>query len=122
MSGVRAALMRVALFATLASIGWMPLWESVVAPLRPGGSLLALKCVPLALCVPGLMRDTRRARQWLVLLLPWYFAEALVRALTEHGRASMAAIVGATLVTVAFAALLATFSVERRAASRAISG
>jgi uncharacterized membrane protein len=113
MTHLRATLMRVALFSTLAAIGWMLLWETIVAPLEPGGSLLALKCVPLALLVPGLMRDSRRARQWLTLLLPWYFAEALVRALTSHGRASMAAIVAAVLVTVAFAALLASFRVER---------
>ena len=112
-SNLRATLMRVALFATLAAIGWMLLWETVVAPLKPGGSLVALKCVPLALCIPGLLRDTRRARQWLSLLLPWYFAEALVRALTGHGRASAAAIVAVVLVGVAFAALLAGFRLER---------
>jgi uncharacterized membrane protein len=115
MPGSRATLMRVALFATLSAIGWMLLWETVVAPLQPGGSLAALKCLPLMLCVPGLMRDTRRARQWLTLLLPWYFAEALVRALTGHGRASVAASVAAVLVVVAFASLLAVFRVERRA-------
>ena len=113
MSTLRAALMRVTLFATLASIGWLLLWEIVVAPLRPGGSLLALKAIPLALCVPALMRDSRRARQWLALLLPWYFAEALVRALTGQGRAMLAAIVAAVLLATAFLALLATFRIER---------
>lgn len=117
MANLRATLMRVALFATLAAIGWMLLWETVVAPIRPGGSLLALKCVPLALLVPGLMRDSRRARQWLALLLPWYFAEALVRGLTSHGRASVAALVAAALVVIAFAALLASFRAERTRAS-----
>lgn len=117
MSNLRATLMRVALFTTLAAIGWMLLWETVVAPIRPGGSLLALKCLPLAACVPGLMHDSRRARQWLTLLLPWYFAEALVRALTSEGRASMAAVVAAVLVVVAFAALLASFRAERAAPS-----
>jgi uncharacterized membrane protein len=112
-SNLRATLMRVALFATLAAIGWMLLWETVVAPLKPGGSLLALKCLPLVLLVSGLMRDSRRARQWLALLLPWYFAEALVRALTSQGRASMAAIVAALLVGIAFTALLASFRAER---------
>lgn len=116
-ASVRATLARAALIATLASIGWMLLWETLVAPIRPGGSLLALKCLPLVLCIPGLLRDRMRARQWLTLLLPWYFAEALVRAITGHGRASAAAVVGTLLVTIAFAALLLRFRVERAAAA-----
>ncbi len=109
--------MRVTLAATLAAIGWMLLWESVVAPLKPGSWALALKCLPLVLCVPGLMRGSRRARQWLALLLPWYFAEALVRALTSHARASLAAWIGTALVALAFAALLASMRQERGASA-----
>lgn len=109
----RATLMRVALSATIAATGWMLLWETLIAPLKPGGSLVALKCLPLLLLLPGLLRDSRRAWQWLALLLPWYFAEALVRALTGHGRAALVAAIGTLLVSVAFVALLAGFRSER---------
>jgi uncharacterized membrane protein len=107
--------LRVALVTTLAAVGWMILWETVVAPLRPGGSLVALKCVPLLLCLPGLLRGTLRARQWLALLLPWYVGEALVRALTSDGRARAAAMLGVVLAAVAFAAIVASVRAERRA-------
>jgi uncharacterized membrane protein len=110
-----ARALRMALVATLAAIGWMILWETLVAPLRPGGSLAALKCLPLLLCVPGLLRATLRARQWLALLLPWYVAEALVRALTSGGRARAAASIGVVLTVLAFAAVVASVRAERRA-------
>jgi uncharacterized membrane protein len=118
MPGTPVMPLRIALATTLAAIGWMILWETVVAPLRPGGSLVALKCVPLVLCVPGLLRGARRARQWLALLLPWYFAEALVRAMTSGGRARAAAVLGALLAAVAFTAVVASLRIEHPAASR----
>ena len=113
MTGSPAMPLRIALATTLAAIGWMVLWEAFVAPLRPGGSLLAFKCLPLVLCVPGLLRGARRARQWLALLLPWYVAEALVRAMTSEGRARAAAAVGSVLAAAAFAAVVASLRGER---------
>jgi uncharacterized membrane protein len=83
------------------------LWETLLAPLRPGGSWLALKALPLALLLAGVLRGNARARAWLALLLPFYFAEALVRALSESGRHSLVATVAAGVALVTFAALLA---------------
>ncbi|HEY1042491.1 MAG TPA: DUF2069 domain-containing protein, partial [Telluria sp.] len=34
-------------------IVWLVAWETVVAPLRPGGTLLALKALPLLLPLIG---------------------------------------------------------------------
>jgi uncharacterized membrane protein len=90
------------------------LWETVLAPLRPGGSWLALKALPLALLWPGLARGDRRAGQWASLALPFYFAEALVRAVTEGGRHGLVAGVAASLAALAFAALLASIRARRR--------
>ena len=56
------------------------LWELWLAPLKPGGSWLALKAVPLLALTPGVAHGRVRARQWTLLLLPWYVAEAVVRA------------------------------------------
>ena len=89
------------------------LWEAVLAPI-PGARWLALKALPLALLVPGVARGERRPRQWLSLLVPFYFAEALVRALTETGRHSAVAAMAALLAAITFLALLAWFRAEKR--------
>src|SRR5438067_1169106 len=75
--------------------------ELWLAPLRPGGSWLALKALPLALLWPGLASGALRPRQWLALLLPLYLAEAVVRALNESGRHAFAASMAAALAVVA---------------------
>jgi uncharacterized membrane protein len=85
----------VALLAALAmlEIGW-ELW---LAPIRPGGSWLALKAVPLLALWPGVARAKTRALQWALLLLPWYFAEGVVRAFSESGRQALCATTAAAL-------------------------
>jgi len=83
------------------------LWETVLAPLRPGGTWLALKAVPLAALLPGTLRGHRRTRSAAALLLPWYAAEGLVRALNEHGRHAVVAALAAALAAATFVALLA---------------
>lgn len=88
------------------------LWGAVLAPL-PGARWLALKAVPLAILVPGVMQGRRRARQWLSLVVPLYFAEALVRALTEPGRHGLVAGMAALLAVATFVAVLAWLRSER---------
>lgn len=91
------------------------LWETVLAP-QPGGAMwLALKVVPLAVLFPGTARGRRRPRQWLSLLLPLYFAEALTRAASESGRHALVAAMAAAIAAVTFVALLAWFRAERAA-------
>jgi uncharacterized membrane protein len=90
------------------------LWELWLAPLRPGGSWLALKALPLALLWPGLSRGATKAGQWLALLLPLYVAEAIVRALTEGGRHRLVAWAATLLAGMAFVAVLASFRAARR--------
>ncbi len=88
------------------------LWEAVLAPI-PGARWLAVKALPLAILVPGVARGARRPRQWLALLVPFYVAEALVRALTESGRHAVVAALAVTLGGVTFLALLAWFRAEK---------
>jgi uncharacterized membrane protein len=85
----------VALLAALAllEIGW----EMWLAPLKPGGSWLALKALPLVVLWPGVARGRTRSLQWLLLLLPWYFAEGIVRAFSESGRHALCAATSAVL-------------------------
>jgi uncharacterized membrane protein len=104
---------RITTATLLALVILLVLWETTLAPLRPGSAWLALKGLPLALLLPGVMQGARRARQWLALLLPFYAAEGLVRAATEHGRHALVAGLAAVLALVAFVALLAWFRTER---------
>ena len=60
-------------------------WELWLAPLRPGGSLLALKAAPLALPLPGILRGKRYTYQWSSMLVLAYLAEGVVRAWSERG-------------------------------------
>jgi uncharacterized membrane protein len=55
------------------------LWEAWLAPLRPGGSWLVLKAVPLLVLAPRVAQLEPKALQWAVLLVPFYLAEAAVR-------------------------------------------
>ena len=83
------------------------LWELWLAPLRDGGSWMALKALPLALALPGLLRNSRYTRQWLSLLLPFYAAEGIVRAFSEPGRVRLLAFTEVALAGIAFVAILA---------------
>ena len=90
------------------------LWELALAPLRPGGSWLVLKALPLALLVPGVARGNGRARTWLALLLPWYAAEGITRAFSEHGRHAVLAGSAAILAAATFSALYVWYHAQRQ--------
>ena len=90
------------------------LWELILAPVRPGGSWLALKALPLALVWPGLAGGSPRARFVVLLLLLPYFAEAMTRAVAENGRHALVAGAAAALTAAAFAALLQSFRAAKR--------
>lgn len=100
-----ARALRVAHLAVLVLVGVEALWEWRLAPLRPNGSWLVLKAVPLAAVLPFLLRGGTGARFATALLLLAYFAEGIVRALTEQGRGAIVAAVAAALALLAFAAL-----------------
>ena len=58
-------------------------WELWLAPLRPGGSWLALKVLPLCLPLAGLLKNRMYTYRWLSLLVWLYFTEGVVRATSE---------------------------------------
>ena len=94
-----------ALLATLALVEIC--WELWLAPLKPGGSWLALKALPLVALWPGVVRSRTRALQWALLLLPWYFAEGVVRGFSESGRHALCAVTAAELSLATIASGLA---------------
>ena len=106
---------RRALVAALATLTRLEiLWERWLAPVKPGGSWLALKALPLAVLWPSIARGRLRAGQWALLLLPWYAAEGVVRAWSEAGRQALCAATAAALALVALAAGLAWMRALRR--------
>lgn len=58
-------------------------WELWAAPLRPGGSWLVLKVLPLCLPLVGLLKNRLYTYRWVSLVLWLYVTEGLVRASTE---------------------------------------
>jgi len=58
-------------------------WELWLAPLRPGGSWLSLKALPLLAPLRGLLHGRRYTFQWTPLLALAYFTEGVVRAWSE---------------------------------------
>jgi len=82
-----------------------------LAPLRPGGSLIALKALPLALALPGILGGRRYTYQWSSMLALAYFAEGATRAWAERGLSQSLAL-GEILLSVIFVA--AAVSCARR--------
>lgn len=60
-------------------------WELWLAPLRPGGSWLALKTLPLLLPLFGILRGKRYTHQWASLLIQAYLLEGVTRATSDSG-------------------------------------
>ena len=63
-------------------------WELWLAPLRPGGTLLALKALPLALPLAGLLKRRMYTYRWLSLMIWLYCTEGLVRATSDTAPSS----------------------------------
>jgi len=60
-------------------------WELRLAPLRPGGSMLALKALPLLLPLFGILRGRRYTYQWAAMMILLYLTEGVVRSATDSG-------------------------------------
>jgi uncharacterized membrane protein len=76
---------RLALASCLGLIVVGVIWELWGAPLRPGGSWLVLKVVPLLFALPGLLRMRVYTFQWVSMLSLLYQCEALVRSTSDRG-------------------------------------
>jgi len=91
-------------------------WELWLAPLRPGGSLVALKALPLSFAIPGLLNGRRYTYQWSSMLILAYFAEGVVRAWSEGGAAQQLAAAEIVLSLVFFASAVAYARLTRAVA------
>ena len=79
-------------------------WELWLAPLRPGGTLLALKVLPLCFPLTGLLKNRMYTYRWLSLLVWLYFTEAVVRATSESGLSAWLATLQLVLCVLLFVA------------------
>ncbi|MFT4173739.1 MAG: DUF2069 domain-containing protein [Rhodocyclaceae bacterium] len=69
----------------LALIALCLAWELWLAPLRPGGSWLVLKALPLLLPLRGFLHGRRYTCQWVSLAIWLYFIEGTVRGASDAG-------------------------------------
>jgi uncharacterized membrane protein len=109
-----ALLRYVASTALLALLLLCIAWELWLAPLRPGGSLLALKALPLAFPLRGVFEGRRYTYQWSCMLVLAYFAEGVTRAWSERGASQALAAVEIVLSVGFFAAAVAFARATRR--------
>jgi len=58
--------------------------EMWLTPLRPGGSWLVLKVIPLLFSLPGVIRKNIYTLQWSSMLILLYFTEGIVRATSDR--------------------------------------
>jgi uncharacterized membrane protein len=79
-------------------------WEIWLSPIRPGGSLLALKVLPLCLPLAGILKNRMYTYRWISLLLWLYFTEGAVRAWSDRPPGNYLAMIEVLLCLVLFAA------------------
>ena len=94
-------------------------WELWFAPLRPGGSWLVLKSLPLLLPLQGILRGRRYTYQWASMLILAYFAEGAVRSFGDGGMSAALAFAEVALTLVFFASAVLYARVTRASQPRA---
>ena len=80
-------------------------WELWLAP--TGSGLLALKVLPLALPLAGLLKRRLYTYRWVSLLVWLYFTEGVVRATSDRGLSALLAVGEVVLCLLLFAACAA---------------
>jgi uncharacterized membrane protein len=81
-------------------------WEAWVAPLRPGGSWLTIKALPLLLPLFGMLHNRRRAFQGLALLIWLYALEGSMRLFSDSPGLRWTAGIELALALMLFVAVL----------------
>ena len=114
-----AATRWVATASLIALIALCVAWELVLAPLRPGGTWLAIKVLPLTLPLAGLLKNRMYTYRWVSLLVWLYFTEGVVRATSGEGMASvLMALLQTVLCVTLFVACALHVRIRLRAAGR----
>jgi uncharacterized membrane protein len=90
-------------------------WELFLAPLRPQGSWLAMKALPLLAPLFGVLRGRRYTLQWSTLLIWLYAAEGGARIYTDVGLSAGLAALELLLALGYFAAAVTYLKTTRAA-------
>jgi uncharacterized membrane protein len=100
----RAALRVAASAALLSLIALCLAWELWLAPLRPGGSYIAFKALPLVFFLSGIVQGKRHTYQMSSMFVLAYLAEGVVRAWSESGASRQLALAETALSVLFFVA------------------
>lgn len=87
---LNVALQRTAFVSLFALFLLCLLWEIWFAPLRPGGTLLFLKALPLAFAFRGVAKGSLYTIQWASMLVLLYLMEGVVRVMSDPPGPSIA--------------------------------
>ena len=82
-------------------------WELYLAPLRPGGSWLVLKALPLCIPLAGLLKNRMYTYRWVSLVVWLYFIEGVVRAWSDKSPSNYLAMLEIVLCVTLFVACTA---------------
>jgi len=107
---------RLAVASLLALIVLCLAWELFLAPLRPGGSWLALKALPLCIPLAGFLKNRMYTYRWVSLLVWLYFTEGVVRAWSDRPPGQWLALLEIVLCLVLFTACTAHIRLRLRSA------
>jgi uncharacterized membrane protein len=94
-------------------------WELWLSPLRPGGSWLALKVLPLCLPMAGLLKNRMYTYRWVSLVVWLYFIEGVVRAWGDKPPGNYLALAEVVLCLSLFVATLLHVRTRQRGAAAA---
>ena len=96
-------------------------WELWLAPIRPGGSLLALKVLPLCLPLAGILKNRMYTYRWMSLLVWLYFTEGATRLWSDRPPGNYLAMIEVLLCLVLFAACALHVRLRLKNASMAVA-
>jgi len=96
-------------------------WELSWAPLRPGGSWLAFKVLPLCIPLAGLLKNRMYTYRWVSLMVWLYFIEGVVRASGDRAPGSYLAMLEVLLCLTLFAACALHVRLRQRKAPNTLN-
>lgn len=94
-------------------------WEGFLAPLKPEGSKLILKALPLLLPLFGILKGRRYTYQWSCMFILFYFTEGAVRAWADKGLSAKLALCEVLLSVIYFVCTIFYARLSRQAPQQA---
>ena len=93
-------------------------WEGVLAPIKPEGSKLVLKAIPLLLPLFGILNGRRYTYQWASMFILIYFTEGAVRAWADQGISAKLALIEVLLTIIFFSCTIFYAKLSRQGLQR----